>query len=260
MFHFINQIFSLCVISCFFVGYVSANKLTVAVASNFSPILESLASDFEALYEGVELIVISGSSGKIYAQIIHGAPFDAFMSADQDKPLRLVEEGLAAPETRFTYAVGELVLWSAAPELIINEGTLRALAYNKLALANSKLAPYGLAAEEVLDRLGVLMSSRAKWVQGENISQTYQFVSSGNAELGFVSKSQVWKNGYLLSGSVWLIPSELYSPIKQDAVILKNTKNRQLAEKFMQFLKTPLVRNKIEMYGYQTDALNINHH
>lgn len=238
-------------------GQVKASKITVAVASNFSPIFENLIHEFEASNLDSNVVLISGSSGKIYAQIKHGAPFDIFMSADQDKPLRLVEEGFAIPETRFTYALGSLVLWSASPSLVNGSSdVLNNAAFNKLALANSKLAPYGLAAEQVLEQLGLLNSSRSKWVQGENIAQAYQFVQSRNADVGFVAKSQVWKNDRLVSGSAWIIPYQLYSPIKQDVVMLKRARNNILAIKMMEFLQTDSVHKTIEANGYQPNLTN----
>lgn len=255
MLHFISQTLVFLAAIIVLVERVEASKLTVAVASNFAPVFEELIPDFESLHKQSDVIVISGSSGKIYSQIRHGAPFDIFMSADEDKPLRLIQEGLANSDAPLIYALGKLVLWSAEPKLIIGPNTLQQSGYHKLALANSKLAPYGLAAEQVLDQLGLLKSSRSKWVQGENISQTYQFVASKNADLGFVAKAQVWKRDQLVSGSAWLIPAELYTPIKQGAVILKKTKHIDLAKHMMSFLQKPSVRRKIEMYGYDTKAI-----
>ncbi len=234
---------------------VRAETITVAVASNFSVVLEELIQDFESLNRASKIVLVSGSSGKLYAQIKHGAPFDLFMSADQDKPIKLIEEGLAIAESRFTYAVGSLVLWSADSKRIDNSSSvLENLEFNKLALANSKLAPYGWAAENVLNQLNLLNSSHSKWVQGENIAQTYQFVETRNADIGFIAKSQVWKNGSLKSGSVWLIPHKLYTPIKQDAVLLKASRNSELAKKMMHFLQTPEVSLKIESFGYQAQS------
>ena len=255
---FINKLFLIVFASLFIVQQLYAEKLTIAVASNFFPVFESLIDDFKRLNSNAELVMVSGSSGKIYAQVKHGAPFDIFLSADQDKPLKLVQGGLADSETLFTYAIGQLVLWSADSSLISNGSILQKGIYKKLALANAKLAPYGVAAEQVLDELGLLKTSRLKWVQGENISQAYQFVASENAELGFVAKSQVWKNGQLLSGSAWIIPSEMYSPIKQDAVMLSRAKNNELAKKMMHFLKMDSVRRTIETFGYDVYLNNVS--
>jgi molybdate transport system substrate-binding protein len=240
-----------------------ADQLMIAVASNFSTVMYDLLNDFEKSdtdTDKAKVVLITGSSGKLYAQIKQGAPFDILLSADQDKPHRLINEGLAVPNTQFTYAIGSLVLWSANQKLIkANEEVLLKGVFNKIALANSKLAPYGLAAEQVLTKLGLEQTTRVNWVQGENISQTYQFVASGNAGLGFVAKSQVWGKNRLINGSVWLIPAHFYDPIKQDAVLLKKTKNIQLAKKMMSFLQSKAVQDKIEKYGYQPNVEPINY-
>lgn len=234
----------------------SAGELKVALASNFSMVMAEIVEQFGAKNEGSELILISGSSGKLYAQIKHGAPFDVFFSADQDKPDRLIKEGLAMPDSQFTYALGSLVLWSANTASINGSSEiLEKHGFNKLALANAKLAPYGLASEQVLKNKGLEVTTRHKWIKAENIAQAYQFVASGNADIGFVAKSQVWNNGRLKFGSVWLIDADLYSPIKQDAVILKSTKNLKLATKLMNFIRSQDVQNKIEQFGYQANYL-----
>ncbi len=229
--------------------------ITLAVASNFSKMMSEIAILFEQKYQDSQLIVVSGSSGKLYAQIHHGAPYDVFLSADQDKPGRLIKEGLAIETSQFTYASGVLVLWSANATLIDNSADiLKSNAFKKLALANSKLAPYGLAAEQVLNSMGIKDRTRAKWVQAENIAQAYQFVASKNAEIGFVAKSQVWEAGRLKHGSAWLISPEFYSAIKQDAVILKKTNNMELSLQLMNFLQSESVLNMLEQNGYQTNS------
>jgi len=229
----------------------NADELRLAVASNFSPTVQHLIRDFEAQYPGTHIKLISGSSGKLYAQIRHGAPYDVFLSADQEKPRRLVEEGLAQAGSRFTYATGLLVLWSRdATRIDSGEMILQTSDFNKLAIANARLAPYGEAAEQVLLRLGLRESSRSKWVQAENIAQTFQFVETGNAEIGFVSKSQVWRNGKLSHGSVWFIPENWYAPIKQDAVLLNKAADNKLAELFLAYLKRADVRARIAAFGY----------
>ena len=235
-----------------------AAEIKLAVASNFAPLMQELIADFKAQYAEADVILISGSSGKLYAQIKHGAPYDIFLSADQDKPSRLVEEGLAVAGSRFTYARGQVVLWSRDPSLITSdEGVLVDGSFEKLAIANSKLAPYGQAAVEVLNKLGILQVTRNKWVQGENIAQTFQFVETGNAALGFVAKSQIWRDGRLSHGSVWLIPDDWYSPINQDAVLLKRSSHQKLAALLLDFLKQKEVRAKIASFGYQElDAEN----
>tara|TARA_R110001592_G_scaffold69367_5_gene212580 strand:+ start:1253 stop:2053 length:801 start_codon:yes stop_codon:yes gene_type:complete len=243
---------------CLSTSKLHAQELMVAVASNFSTVMYDLMKDFEKIDKS-KVILITGSSGKLYAQIKQGAPFDVLLSADQDKPTRLINEGIAVPNSQFTYATGSLVLWSAHEGLIRgDEGVLISSSFNKLALANSKLAPYGLAAEQVLTKLGLEKKTRLSWVQGENISQAYQFVASGNADLGFVAKSQVWANNQLIKGSVWLIPTDLYEPIKQDSVIIKSTRNIELAKKLMNFLQSKSIQEKIEKFGYQSYLEPVN--
>lgn len=233
-----------------FLNKVFAGEILVATASNFAPVLRELIADFEArTTEGIALVM--SSSGKIYAQIVQGAPYDIFLSADTDKPERLEQAGLVVPGSRFTYARGSLVLWSANPDLLTN--SLQSLidgGFTKIALANSKLAPYGQAAEEVLAALGLLDSTRHKWVRGDNVAQAYQFIDSGSVPLGFVAKSQIWQEGRLKKGSVWYIPSSYYSAIKQDAVVLKQSKNQKLAAKFMAFLASERTRKILTNYGY----------
>lgn len=242
------------------VNKVSAEEIKLAVASNFKVVMDVLVSDFEQSYPEIDVVLVSGSSGKLYAQIKYGAPFDVFLSADQDKVERLIKEGLAFPESRMTYALGSLVLWSALSNLIDGTGqVLRQNHFNKLALANSKLAPYGLAAEQVLNSMHLEGLTRSKWVQGENIAQTYQFIETGNADIGFIAQSQVWQNGQLRKGSMWLVPIELYSPIQQDAVVLKRVQHESSAKLLLKYLQRPATQKKIEAYGYQafTPSLKI---
>lgn len=229
---------------------VFAGELLVATASNFAIVLKQLIADFEArTTEDVSLVM--SSSGKIYAQIVQGAPYDIFLSADTDKPERLERAGLVVPKSRFTYARGSLVLWSGNPTLLSNSPqSLIDAEFNKIALANAKLAPYGQAAEEVLSALGLSDSTQHKWVRGDNVAQVYQFIESGNAELGFVAKSQILQEGRLKKGSVWYIPSSFYSAIEQDAVILKQSKNPALAAQFMAFLASDHAKQIIMNYGY----------
>lgn len=231
---------------------VYAEDVMLAVASNFSPVMQSLIPEFKSNHARVNVILISGSSGKLFAQIVHGAPYDIFLSADSEKPSRLVSEGLALASSQFTYAFGQLVLWSRDPLLVNSDaGALLSGKFDKLAIANSKLAPYGLAAEQVLLRLGMLESTRKNWVQGENIAQTFQFVQSGNASLGFVARSQVFHNGQLSHGSVWIIPDDYYQPIRQDGVILTRSMHKESARLLMDFLKQDNVRAKIASFGYK---------
>ncbi|GAB3106043.1 molybdate ABC transporter substrate-binding protein [Pseudomaricurvus hydrocarbonicus] len=226
----------------------------MAAASNFTATMKDLTRSFEQ-ETGHQVILSFGSSGKFYAQISHGAPFQAFFSADQAKPIALEKAGLAIPGSRITYAEGSLALWSAKPDFA-NQGekTLVQRDFRKLALANPRLAPYGQAAMEVLKNLDQVDATRNKWVQGENISQTYQFIDSGNAEMGFVAAPQILKRGKITKGSAWIIPHELYNPIRQDAVILEKGKNSPATHELMEFMRSSRARKIIESYGYAAGA------
>ncbi|MHB1331784.1 MAG: molybdate ABC transporter substrate-binding protein [Sulfuriferula sp.] len=227
-----------------------ADEVQVAVAANFTAPMKIIAADFEKA-TGQKAELSFGSTGKLYAQIRNGAPFEVLLAADEVTPAKLVKEGLALAESRFTYATGSLVLWSARPGFVDNEGAvLKKGTFAHLALAAPKLAPYGAAAIETLSKIGLLDSLSPKLVQGESIAQAYQFVSTGNAELGFVALSQVYANGKLTSGSVWVVPSNLYQPIRQDAVILTKGKNNPAARALVKFLKTPQAQDVIRSYGY----------
>lgn len=223
---------------------VTAAEVHVAVAANFATPAKHLAEPF--LREtGHRLVLSSGSTGKFYAQIKSGAPYEVLLSADEATPRRLEEDGLAVAGTRFTYATGRLVLWSARPNLAIGEELLRRNELQRLAIANPRLAPYGAAAQQVLENLGLWATMRAKLVQGENIAQTFQFVSTGNAELGFVALSQVE------GGSHWLVPASLHAPLKQDAVLLVRGRDSAAAASFLEFLRGALARKLIRAYGYE---------
>lgn len=229
-----------------------AETLMVACAANFKPVLDMLTPEFEAAYPNTQLKLISGSSGKLYAQIVHGAPYDVFLSADEDKPQKLIDDRLAETDTLVVYTQGKLVLWSTdAKRLHGNADDLLKADVKRIALANPKLAPYGLAAEQVLASLNVLEEYRPKWVMGESIAQTFQFVATGNAELGFVAKSQVWQDGALKNGSVWLIPDTMYQPIKQSAVVLNSSSKKELARVFLDFLTDTSTQETLENFGYQ---------
>ena len=230
---------------------VQAEVLHVAVASNFTEPMKQLVTNFEK-ESGHDLRVTFGASGKFYAQIKQGAPFQVFLSADQDKPERLQQEGLILADSRFTYAQGALVLWSAKPSFVDAKGqVLKQKNFKHLALANPKLAPYGLAAIDVLNKMGLKKQLQAQFVQGENIAQTYQFVASGNAELGFVALSQVMRAGKITKGSAWVIPKSFYRPIRQDAVILARAKNNTAARAFFTYLHSQEAQKIIQAYGYQ---------
>lgn len=228
-----------------------AAEINVAVAANFTVPMKAIAGGF-ARDTGHEAKLSFGSSGKFYAQIRNGAPFQVFLSADDEAPARLEEEKLAVSGTRFTYAVGVLALWSADPTRVDAKGeVLRRGGFNKLAIANPRLAPYGRAAVEVLTGMGLLDAVRGKFVQGENIAQTHQFVVSGNAELGFVALSQIMQDGRLTGGSAWLVPDALHAPIRQDAVLLATGKDNPAAAALLKYLKSDKARAIIRAYGYR---------
>ena len=229
----------------------SAETITIAAASNFTVAMNELISRFEA-DTGHEVQVSYGSSGRFYAQIINGAPFDIFFSADHEKPVLLESNELASD--RFTYAIGALALWSKSPGLQLDQGAyLRQGSFNKLSMANPRLAPYGQAALEVLSSLGLAESTSDRWVQGENITQAYQFVDTENADLGFVALSQIMQDGELEEGSVWLVPTDLHSPIRQDAVLLNRAEGKQAALEFWNYVQSLSAQTIIKSYGYQVE-------
>jgi molybdate transport system substrate-binding protein len=238
------------VLALAFTGTVRAEKAQVAVAANFTAPAKLIAAEFEK-DTGHKAVLAFGATGKFYAQIRNGAPFDALLAADDRTPARLAEEGMAIRGSRFTYAVGQLVLWSARPDLVDDAGeVLEKGDFKHLAIANPKTAPYGAAAIETLTALKLLDALKSKLVQGENIAQTHQFVVSGNAELGFVALSQVWKDGGLTSGSAWVVPDALHQPIRQDAVLLNPGAGNAAAVAWLDFLKGEKAREVIHAYGY----------
>ncbi len=241
---------------CYLVLFpIHAAEVKVAVAANFINPARAIASEFEKI-SGHRVKLSFGSSGKLYAQIRHGAPFDLFFSADQEKPQALEKAQLTVANSRITYAVGRLALWcrlkSQETEL---EDRLRRLDFQHLALANVKLAPYGKAAAQVLEHLGLVETSRSRWVVGENIGQTFQFVRSGNAELGFIALSQVVGLSAAESGSYWLVPDSLHQPIRQDLVWLQAGKENPAAKALMAFINSKQARRIIESYGYLVPAV-----
>ena len=230
-------------------GQSLAEEIRVAVASNFSIAITALAERFEA-DSGHTVALIPGSTGKHYAQIKHGAPFDAFFAADTKRPELLAQEGVGLPGSRFTYAFGKLILWSPQAGYVDPEGkVLEQGTFRHLAVANPKLAPYGKAAREVLQARGVWDALKARTVRGENISQTFQFVRSGNAELGLVAWSQLKQPGHPVTGSWWVVPQALYTPIEQQAVLLKES---EAARAFLSFVKNEKSRALIRSFGYDT--------
>jgi len=228
-----------------------ADEVQVAVAANFTGPMQVISALFER-DTGHKASLAFGATGKFYAQISNGAPFEVLLSADDETPAKLVKEGNAVAGTPFTYAIGKLVLWSADPKLVDAKGAvLKKGGFKHLALANPKAAPYGAAGLQVMTKLGVADSIKPLIVQGENISQTHQFVSTGAAELGFVAYSQVIKNGAIGSGSGWLVPGNLYDPIRQDAVILAKGKDKPAAIALMNYLKGDKAKAVIKSFGYE---------
>ena len=227
-----------------------AETVHVAVAANFTEPAKALAAILEKT-TGHEARLSFGASGAFYAQIKNGAPFDVFLSADDERPARLEKEGDTVPGSRFTYATGQLVLWSAKPGLVDDKGeVLQGGQFNKLAIANPKLAPYGAAAVQTMEKLGLTAALQPKLVTGESIGQTYNFIATGNAELGFVALAQVLDGGKLKSGSMWVVPAELHAPIVQDAVILKRAADNPAAKAWMALLRTSATKDLIRSYGY----------
>lgn len=228
-----------------------ASQVLVAVAANFSAPMKVIAAEFER--DTAHRVKLSfGSTGQFYTQIKNGAPYDVLLAADATTPARLEDDGIAVAGTRFTYAIGHLVLWSRDADMITNSAdVLRADRFNKLALANPKLAPYGAAALETIERMGLRQALAPKMVQGQNIAQTFQFVASGNAQLGFVALSQVIAVDGFVAGSGWIVPADYHSPIKQDAVLLKAGQDNEVAKVLLSYLQTDKVKQLIESFGYQ---------
>ena len=233
-----------------FTTLARADVVQVAVAANFTAPARALAEVF-ARTTGHEAKLSFGATGAFYTQIKSGAPFDVLLAADNERPARLEKEGDTVPGSRFTYATGQLVLWSAKPGLVDDEGAvLKHGQFGKIAIANPKNAPYGAAAVEAMNKLGLAAALQPKLVTGESIGQTYNFIATGNAELGFVALAQVLDGGKLKSGSMWVVPAQYHAPIIQDAVILKRAANNPAAKAWMELLKTPQSKELIRSYGY----------
>ena len=226
---------------------VTAGEIRVAVASNFADTIRVLTRRFEA-ETGHRVLLVFGATGRHYAQIRHGAPFDAFFAADVRRPLLLEREGAALAGSRFTYAVGKVVLWSPKPGLVDGDGdVLESDRFRFLAIANPKLAPYGRAARQILQKRGVWKRLRGRMVRGENAGQTYNFVKSGNADLGFVAYSFIRRPDEPAGGSMWLPSPALYDPIEQQAVLLRDS---EAARAFFRFVQGKKARMIIRRFGY----------
>lgn len=227
-----------------------ADDVQVAVAANFTAPARLIAADFER-DTGHKARLAFGASGSFHAQIRNGAPFDVLLAADEETPARLEQEGAAVAGTRFTYAVGRLVLWSAKPGYVDDKGAVLTKGeFRHLSIANPKLAPYGAAAVEVLTAMKLIDVVQPKLVQAENIAQAYQFVATGNAELGFVALSQVIKDGRPAAGSAWIVPANLHRPLRQDAVMLDKGKGKPAAEAWLKYLKSDRAKAVIKSFGY----------
>ncbi|AWB35578.1 molybdate ABC transporter substrate-binding protein [Orrella marina] len=225
-------------------------EVNVAVAANFTAPMKLIAQSFEQK-TGHKAILAFGGTGQFYAQIRHGAPFGVLLAADQETPSRLESEGFAVKGTSFTYATGQLVLWSRQPDLIKDSAdVLKTARFQRIAIANPKLAPYGRAAYDVLDKLDLLSTVKPKVVEGSNIAQTFQFVSSGNAQIGFVALSQVLEKGQIREGSGWIVPGSLYEPIRQDAVLLSSGQDNPAATALLEYLHGDKAKAVIESFGY----------
>lgn len=234
-----------------FASSAFAAEVLVAVASNFAAPAQKIATAFEN-DTGIKVAISVGATGTLYAQIKNGAPYQALLAADEQTPVKLEAEGFTQINTRFTYAVGKLVLWSPKVGIVDSEGAiLRNGNFDHIAIADPKLAPYGQAAVEAVNRLGLDKRVLPKAVWAENIGQAYLFVHSQSALLGFVSLSQVFSDGRLTGGSMWAVPPALYTPIKQDAVITKRGENNPAVAAFMDYLKSQKAREIIRSYGYE---------
>ena len=240
----------LLIASLFVSTLACADEVQVAVAANFTAPMQKIAAEFEK-DTGHKAQLAFGATGKFYAQIKNGAPFEILLAADDTTPEKLEKEGAGVANSRFTYAIGTLVLWSPKAGFVDDKGEILGKGeFKHLSLANPKLAPYGQAAIEAMTALKLLEAVQSKFVQGENIAQTHQFVATGNAELGFVALSQVMRDGKIAGGSGWIVPSTLHQPIRQDAVLLENGKGKPAALALMTYLRGDKAKAVIKSYGY----------
>lgn len=233
----------------FWHGVSFAGEISVAVASNFKYALQKLAVDFNDK-TGHDLRIIVASSGKLYAQIKHGAPFDVFLSADEQRPELLVEEGLAEPQSAYVYALGKLLLLSNIKVAGECKSVLFSGRLKKLAIANPKIAPYGMAALQVLQKLGMQERLQSRLVRGENIAQAFQFVTTKNADAGFVAAAMFEMNARVDYACIWRVPSEMHSPISQKMVVLKRSGEKAAVRAFAEYIRSPDAEKIIQAMGY----------
>jgi molybdate transport system substrate-binding protein len=241
------------VLACSVAIPAHADEVSVAVAANFTAPMQKIVAEFTQ-DTGHTVVLSFGATGGLYAQIVNGAPYHMLLSADRKTPARLQEVGLGLSGTRFTYATGQVALWSKQPGLVDQQGAvLRTGKFERIALANPALAPYGAAAVETLRHLGLLEQLQPKFVQGENIAQAYHFVATGNAPLGFVALSQIYENGEIAEGSAWIVPASLHEPIRQDAVILASGRDNRAATALAAYLQGEKAISIICSHGYVCD-------
>lgn len=230
-----------------------ADQINIAVASNALAAVKVISSEFEK-QSGHTVIISSGSTGKLYAQIVNGAPFDVFLAANEREPENLERKNLITPKSRFTYAVGKLIVWSSDDSLLQSsdiKNLLVSRSVSRIAIANPKTAPYGVAAQQVLKKLGVWDSLQQKIIRGENVSQSYQVAMTNNAQIGFVAKSQIQSDSHKSEGSYWEVPQELYQSINQQAVLLLRAQNNTAANEFVKFIKSDKVKEILTIqFGY----------
>jgi molybdate transport system substrate-binding protein len=234
---------------CLLAIRADAGEVRAAVAANFTVPVQKIAELFQA-DTGHTVKASFGSTGKFYSQIKNGAPFDVLLAADDTTPEKIGKEGLGAPASQFTYAIGKLVLWSKKPGLVDAKGHVLQGKFDKLAIANPKLAPYGMAAQETLESLGLWASVKDRLVMGESISQTMQFADTGNADMAFIALSQTIKDGRTIEGSQWVVPKHLFNPIRQDAIVLSSVQDKAATEAFMKYLKSDKAIAVIKSFGY----------
>lgn len=240
-------------VTAFSLSLAQAEVAHIAVAANFTAPAKALAAILERDTDHQAQLSF-GATGAFYTQIKNGAPFDVLLGADNVRTARLEAEGDTVADTRFVYATGQLVLWSTEPDRVDAQGqVLRNGDFRKLALANPKLAPYGAAAVQTLNKLGLYSQLEPQLVTGESIGQTHNFIATGNAELGFVALSQVLEDGQLKSGSMWVVPADMHDPIVQEAVLLKRAADNPAARAWLDLLQSPEAKELIRSFGYAVD-------